>query len=323
MIPSKIKLILVTVMLLLLGAETVQAQFGRLRDRAVEAAANRAEQRIEREINQRVEAAAERAVDNAFDSVFGSPLKREDYGSDEEYQRARSSWRTSMFGSMMNVETRDEYPFSIRNHMRFTSVDENGRASDEGEVVFLIEPGALYSGTLVQSENGDAESVIMVFDIEYGAMVMFMTTEGERLSMAYGSGNWMAEIDMDDDEGIDQDFVFGEHVPEGTEVESLGTRTIHGIRASGYRVSDESAEMEIWVADDENFSGRNMGAGNPGFQRANPAAAAMMPASGLPLEMTSHDKSTGAIFKMESIDIDRNARINLNRRDYPPLSFGE
>ena len=323
MIPSKIKLLLVTVMLLLLGAETVQAQFGRLRDRAVEAAANRAEQRIEREINQRVEAAAERAVDNAFDSVFGSPVRREDYGSDEEYRRARSSWRTSMFGSMMNVETRDEYPFSIRNHMRFTSVDANGRASDEGEVVFLIEPGALYSGTHVQSENGESDSVIMVFDIEYGAMVMFMTTEGERLSMAYGSGNWMEGIEFDEDDEIDQDFVFGQDMPHGTEVESLGTRTIHGVRANGYRVTDETTEMEIWFADEEAFTGRSMRGRNPGLQRANPAAASMMPGSGLPLEMTTLDKTNGSTFKMESVDINLNARINLNRRDYPPISFGE
>jgi hypothetical protein len=316
MIQFQFRTIAITIIVLLIGAEVALAQLGRLRDRALDAATRRVEQRVEEHIGSKIDAAATRAVDGAFDSVFGKPHKREDFGSDEDYERATATWRTSMLGSMMNVETRSEYTFSIRNQMRFTTMDANGRVTDEGEFTFLLEPGASYSGTFVENEDDKQGSVIMVFDTEFDAMVMFISSEGEKMSMAYGGGGgggWMASMDEDNDEDAD----FGEDMG----YESLGTRTIHGITARGYRFSDEEMEMEMWIADDESLSG-HLGSRNPALQKNHPQAAGMLPASGLPLEMTSREKSTGETFKMESVEFNRNARIRLNRSEYPAVSFG-
>jgi hypothetical protein len=320
--PQQFKIIAITIIVLLIGAEVALAQFGRLRDRALDAATRRVEQRVEEHIGSKIDAAAEKVVDNAFDSVFGKPHNREDFGSDEEYEQAVSAWRASMFGSMMNVETRDEYRFSIRNHMRFTTTDRNGRVTDEGEFTFLIEPGATYSGTLVENDENNGGSVIMIFDIENGAMVMFITSDGEKMSMAYGGGSgWMDGFDGLDDED-DEPAEFGEDMPDNMQFESLGTRTIHGVTANGYRFSDDEMEMEMWIAEDGSLSGRTLGNRNPALQRNHPNAADMLPTSGLPLEMTSREKSTGETFKMESVDFNRNARIRLSRSEYPPVSFG-
>jgi hypothetical protein len=317
---AQFRIIAISFFVLLIGAETAMAQFGRLRDRALDAASRRIEQRVEEHIGSKIDAAATKVVDDAFDSVFGSPHKREDFGSDEEYQRATANWRASMFGSMLNVETRDEYRFSIRNHMRFSTIDANGRVTDEGEFTFLIEPGATYSGTFVENSEDQQGSVIMIFDNEYDAMVMFITSDGEKMSMAYGGGGgWIPEGDEQDNDAFEP----GEDLPEGTEFESLGTRTIHGVTARGYRFSDDEMEMEMWIADDESQTGRNLGNRNPALQRNYPHAADMLPTSGLPLEMTTLDKATGERFKMESVEFNRNARIRLNRSEYPAVSFGE
>ncbi|MCC5927385.1 MAG: hypothetical protein JJU41_12580 [Bacteroidetes bacterium] len=316
-----IRIALIVLFLLLLGAETAFAQFGRLRDRALDAAQRRVEQRIEERVYQEVDRAVYRAVDDAFDSVFGSPHQREDFGSEAEYEEAMNEWRKAIMAMGADVDTRDSYSFSVVNRMRISGTDEDGSPIEPVYFYSLIEPGSTYSGTFVPQEGND--QVTMVFDSETNAMIMFIQSDGEKMSMVYGGNAMFASFIGDYEEFEDEDFE-PEDIPDhyAERFTEIGSKTINGIRATGYRMEDEAVSIEYWVTSE--FGSQSASRG--GLMQS--PSTLMMPGipqshGGIVLEARVSDKETGAVFIMESVDINRNARRNYTKQEFPLVRLGE
>lgn len=314
-----IRVVLLSIFLLLIVSETAFAQFGRLRDRALDAAQRRVEQRVEERVYQEVDRAVYRAVDGAFDSVFGSPHQREDFGSEAEYEAAMNEWRNALMMMGAEVETRESYLFSVVNRMRITSRDEHGNTEDPVLFDSLIEPGATYSGTFVPQEGSDR--VTMVFDADHNAMIMFIQSDGEKMSMVYG-GNAMFASLMGQYEKFE---IEGEVEPMpdhyAERFHEIGTRTINGVRATGYRMEDDAVSIEYWVTTEF---------GNPaasGGMIQSPTTL-MMPGipqshGGVLLEAKINDKETGSQMTIESVEIRRNERREYSRSEFPLIRLGE
>lgn len=316
-----IRIALIVLFLLLIGAETAFAQFGRLRDRALDAAQRRVEQRVEERVNQEIDRAVYRSVDKAFDSVFGSPHQRDDFSSDAEYEEAMNTWRQAMMAMGSDIETRDAYRFSVVNRMRVTGVDEDGASIEPTYFDSLIEPDATYSGTFVPQDESD-DRVTMVFDAETNAMIMFIRSDGEQMSMVYGS-NAMFETMMGDFEEFEDEDVEAEPIPDhyAERFEEIGTKIIHGVRATGFLMEDESVRIEYWVTTE---FGSPAAAG--GFIQS--PSTLMMPGipqshGGVMLEARFNDKESGSEFIMESVEIRQNERREFTKSEYPLVRFGE
>lgn len=307
---------------LLFTVETAFGQFGRLRDRAMNAAQERLQQRVEERIYHEIDQAVYRAVDDAFDSVFGAPHERESFASEAEYQEAMNQWRMALMSMGADIETREEYSFSVVNRIRISGRDENGNPLEPIYFNALIEPDATYSGTVVPDESSD-EQVVMVFDADTNAMIMFIESDGEKMSMVYGGDFMLSSM-----EGLSDEFEVQEidpaEIPDAyaEKFTELGTKTIHGVQATGFRMEDEAVSVEYWMTTE--FGDHSTSAGG-GIPAPSSLIAPGIPLShdGLLLEARIDDKEEGSSFLMESVDLNRSAGVSFATQDYPRIRLGE
>ncbi|TVQ64541.1 MAG: hypothetical protein EA360_12090 [Balneolaceae bacterium] len=317
-----IRTLFILLFFLLFTVETALGQFSRLRDRAVNAAQDRLQQRVEERIYHEIDQAVYRAVDNAFDSVIGAPHERGDFRTEEEYQAAMNQWRMSLISMGADIEVRDEYSFSILNRMRISGTDEQGNPMEPVYLHALIEPDATYSGTTVPDQESGGE-VVIIFDGDTNAMIMFIESDGEKMSMVYGGDFMLSAM-----EGLSDEFEVDEidpaDIPDAyaEKFTELGTKTIHGVQATGYSMEDEAVSVEYWITTE--FGDHSVASGG-GTQSPSTLIAPGIPRShgALLLEARVIDKEEGSSFIMESVEIRRNAGLRFSSEDYPRIRLGE
>lgn len=307
---------------LLFTVETAFGQFGRLRDRAMNAAQDRLQQRVEERIYHEIDQAVYRAVDNAFDSLIGAPHQRGDFRTEEEYQEAMNQWRMALMSMGADIEIRDEYSFSILNRMRISGTDESGNPMDPVYMHALIEPDATYSGTTVPDQESGNE-VVIIFDADTNAMIMFIESDGEKMSMVYGGDFMLSAMEGLSDE-FQADQIDPADIPDpyAEKFTEIGTKTIHGVEATGFRMEDEAVSIEYWITSE---FGEHSVAPMGGAQSPSTLIAPGIPRShgALLLEARVIDKEEGANFIMESVEIRRNASMRFSSEDYPRIRLGE
>jgi hypothetical protein len=103
-----------------------------------------------------------------------------------------------MFSAATSDKTADRYVFSVMHTLQYTSFQEGGRESETAEFDFYFQPDAMYTGTVVRGKN-ESEEVTIVYDLDHEAMIMFMNSDGNKFSIAYG---W-AGLDITEDDAAD------------------------------------------------------------------------------------------------------------------------
>jgi len=126
----------------------------------------------------------------------------------------------------------------------------------------------------------------------------------------------------DHEEFEDEDFE-AEPIPDqyAERFEEIGSKTIHGVHANGFRMEDDAVSIEYWVTSE---FGSPAAAGG----LIQSPSTLMMPGipqshGGVVLEVRVNDKESGAEFIMESVGIRRIERHEFTKSEYPPVRFGE
>ena len=214
----------------------------------------------------------------------------------------------NMIAGVATEEVRHEYFFSVLNHVRFITIDENESVVDEIEGTLLHEPGADYIGMELWVEQG---SQLVVFDLEHDVSVIFMTHEFGKMSIDFpGDDGLLSESD----DKYDEEFEFNTDLTEHIQDDSIGSRNIHGVVAKGFHFSFAAEEIEVRIANDDSLLISNR---LKWVRSRNETSTAGLLPYGFPIEMTTYDKATGIKEIMKSIEYTRHARISLNRIEYP------
>ena len=282
--------------------------FGR---RITDAVERKATQKVDEKIDQ----ATQKIVDHSFDSVFGADNTKNSAG--------KSDGSSRMFSMLPNAPTEDHYDFDAV----FTYEVENlskGKTSDDNVLISMhFNSENKYTGTRIAAVNpkkGDGD-VFAIFDVKNESMVMLMTSEKDKMSIAY---SWKdAKRYAATPEPTTRDVPAAAPPVTATidkpmTFSSLGTRTIAGYSASGYKGENENGDVEVWVTKDPSLSyGRMMGASSSMKQMHG-----VMPGTypnGMLLEVLSTDRKTGDKGRMTIKSIDTKAHVRVDMSEYPRL----
>ncbi|MDQ6610857.1 MAG: DUF4412 domain-containing protein [Gemmatimonadota bacterium] len=304
-------LYVVSLSLALSAYSTVAAQgiggFGR---RVTDAVERKANQKIEGKLDQ----AAQKLVDHSFDSIFGA-----DNGSSSD---GKSGGR--LFSMLPNAPTEDHYDFDAVFTYEVENISKGKTSGDKALISMNFNSEGKYTGTRIAPVNpkkGDGD-VFAIFDVKNESMVMLMTSDKDKMSMAY---SWKdakrysttAPPPTTTDVKTTGEVVTATNGKPMT-FSSLGKRTIAGYSADGYKAENEDGNMEVWVTRDPSLTyARMMGASSSMKQMHG-----VMPGSypnGMLLEVLSTDRKTGDQGHMIIKSIDTKARVRIDMSEYPRL----
>ena len=290
----------------LLFASTADAQiFNRLKERAKNAAENKVEEKIGNEI----EKAAERAVEKSWKAIFG-----DEFGSEGDGINIS-------FAMNSNAVTEDAYHFDVITTMEVETVQRNG--SSDGPMIMKMHfnHAEAYSGTQFSGEQIEMseDDIFMIYDLKNESMVMLMENEDGKFSFAY---DWkQARMLAEDFEEMSADSDYDdEEMEEWVNFEEIGTKTIAGLECRGYRSENEDSVMEYWVTQDEDLGIQKMLRINEQTKHLKGNVPENYP-TGMLMEMTQEDLSSGERMTMRVTDINKNASVTYTMSDYPAMSF--
>jgi hypothetical protein len=284
---------------MLIFASDLQAQIlNRLQRRAQERVEERIEQRIERELFN----AADKMVDKTWESIFGADPERSDDVSS----------RILPFSLNSDVATESAYHFNTISIVEIISTKADGASGKPVEMHMHFSDNGQYTGTTFSGEEIDTGegNMFMIYDFTNGAMIMLMESEEGKFSFAY---DWTS-IHAEDSES---DVVDTDYVPPS--FTHIGSRTIAGYNAEGYRLEEDGIRTDIWVTDTETF-------GTGHFLTAYSSTAQMsgvLPGeypSGTILEIHSENLSNGEKVVIRTKDVKKNVAVVYKMDDYPNIS---
>lgn len=289
---------IITVILLIFASDLQAQILNRLQRRAQERVEERVEQRIERELFN----AADKMVDKAWESIFGADPEQSD----------GVNRRILPFSLNSNVQTESEYHFNTISIVEIVSTNADGTTGKPVEMHMHFSDSGQYTGTSFAGEDIDTGegNMFMIYDFTNGAMVMLMESEDGKFSFAY---DWASIPEEEPVTDIDEtDFVPSSFI-------SIGSRTIAGYHAEGYRIEEDGIKTDIWVTDADTF-------GRGYFLSAYSSTTHMsgvLPGEypkGTILEIVSENTSNGEKVVMRTKDVKRNVSVVYKMADYPNIT---
>lgn len=265
-------------------------------------AADALEKKTEQQVDQRIDAMTQKLVDNSFNAAFGDPGSVGGSGTP--------------FAIGTNVKTEDRYTFSVVTTMEMESVKKSGKSDGKAVMMMHFNPDEQYTGTRiinaeVKKSDGDA---FIVFDLKNKAMVMLMSTDTSKVSVAFGWKDVPTRA-PESTAGARTEQVNWDTVSAWKNFRKIGTRTIAGYAADGYRTESEKATVETWVTHDRSLGFGNMFAANSNMKQMKGKLPDDYP-DGMLLEMNSVDKNSGDRVTMKVTDINRHANVTYVMADY-------
>ncbi len=310
-----------TALSLLAAASAADAQ---ILDRLKKKAADAVEKKAEDKLSAKLDQMAQKLVDNSFDAVFGEPQPAAgDAASGAGGASAGGTKRTGLpFSIGSNAKTEDRYTFSLVTTMEVEAFSRADKSGGKALIKMHFNPNEQYTGTSITSadlKKADG-SAFIVFDAKNSAMVMMMESEKSKFSIAYDwreAARYAEQVAASAPEQVNWDTV-----QVWRSYSRIGTRTIAGHQAHGYRAESPDATVEIWVTRDPVLRDVNLLASGSNLKPMKGKLPADYP-HGMMLEMTSVNKSSGERVVMKVTGIETNARVAYAMADYPRMEMGK
>jgi Domain of unknown function (DUF4412) len=255
--------------------------------------------------------------------VFGTEDKGSESGGGSSGS-GKSGSSSRIFSMLPNAPTEDHYDFDAVFTYEVENMPKGKPADEKGLIVMHFNSDGKYTGTRIASAQPkkDEGEVFAIFDIKNESMVMLMTSEKEKMSMAY---SWKdaaryssSALPPSAGGGAPASTTVSSAPEKPITYTSLGKRTIAGYSAEGYKGENVDGEMEVWVSNDPSLSySRMMGASSSMKQMRG-----VMPGShpaGMLLEVTSTDRKSGDKGRMTVKSIDTKAKVRIDMNEYPRL----
>ena len=302
---------IISVISILILASAADAQIlKKLKNKAKKATEDKVEQKIDQEIEKK----AEQMVENSWDLFFGTEY-------DESGNPKKSPFTLA---SSANVE--ESYQFDVVTTMQIENIKENGKNEPPMFMNMLFNENEMYTGTRFsgeQMEGADGE-VFIIYDLKNEVMVMLMDSEDGKFSFAY---DWkQAEeyadkfAEMYEDEEMEEAEEIDE--TEYPQFKKIGTKTVSGKSCEGYESLSGDSRMEMWLTQDEDLGIQRMFQVNSQAKQLKGKVPQDYPA-GMMMEMTHEDLESGEKTVMKVTDINKNANVAYNMKEYPTMSFGK
>lgn len=280
-----------------------QGIFDRIKKKAEDAVTQKAEDKVSGKINEM----AQKMVDNSFSSMFGDSA-----GGAAGAKGGKGGGLP--FAINMNAKTESSYSFNVVTTMEI----ESSKQKDKAVLTTLYNSNEPYVGMKIVSpedkkSNGTA---FIVMDAKNQAMVMMMSTDTSKFSMAYGWSDAQKYAPPASSAPAEQ--VNWDTVKVWRNYTRIGTKTIAGYAADGYRMESPDGTADVWVSHDRALAGGGMFGASSQLKQMRGRLPADYP-QGMLMQVTSVNSKTGEKGSMTVTNIDTNAHVTYAMSDYPRL----
>jgi hypothetical protein len=281
-----------------------QGIFDRIKKKAADAVSQKAEDKV----NNKIDEMSRKLVDNSFAAMFGD--------SSAAGAKGENGAASSPFSLGGNAKTEDSYTFNVVTTMEIES-SKSTKSDGKAVIMMHFNTNEPYTGTsIVSTDPKQQGSAFIILDAKNQAMVMLMSSEKSKFSIAYG---WKeAQKYTPVSTTVPKEQVNWDTVKVWRSYSKIGTKTIAGYAADGYRSESPDATVEMWVSHDGALSVGNMFAANSGMKQMKGRLPADYP-QGMLLQMTSTNNKTAEKVTMTVTKIDTNAHVTYAMADYPKM----
>src|ERR1035437_9374241 len=214
----------------------------------------------------------------------------------------------------MAQKTEASYSFNVVATMEI----ESSKQKDKAVLTTLYNTNEPYVGMKIVSpddkkSNGTA---FIVMDAKNQAMVMMMSTDTSKFSMAYGWSD--AQKYAPPTSSAPREQVNWDTVKVWRNYTRIGTKTIAGYASDGYRMESPDGTVDVWVSHDRALAGGGMFGASSQLKQMRGRLPADYP-QGMLMQVTSVNSKTGEKGSMTVTNIDTNAQVTYAMSDYPRL----
>ena len=285
----------------------------RLKKRATDAIQKKTEDKVDAKIDQ----LAQRAVDNSFAMVFGESAAPAAGGASASGASAGGRLPFSLGG---NTATESEYRFNVVMTVRIETSAQAGSQPTAAVVNLHFNTSQPYTGTAVVSADGQPVNGagFVVLDSKNHAMVMFVATDKNKFSMAY---------DWKDAQQFAVNASHAEQVKWDTVTtwkgyRRIGSKTVAGYAADGYRAETPDGVMDLWLTRDARLAVGSIFGATASMKQFKGRMPEDMP-QGMLLEMTSTKTASGERVTMQVTHVDADAHVSYALSEYPKMELGK
>ena len=316
-----------------------QGIFGGIAKKVSDAASQKAQDKV----NSKIDEMSQKMVDNSFDAMFGSaekpaaappaagatastgsapataPTGAAPSAGATGGAATGASASASPFWTNNNAKTESSYNFNVVTTMEIASTRNT---SDRVVMKMHYNTKEAYSGTLIMSADPKKQqqgSAFVILDAKNQAMVMLMASDKSKFSMAYGwtDAQKYAQSASGTSTAPTQQ-VNWDTVKVWKNYSKIGSKTIAGYTAEGYRMETADGNAEIWVSHDERLSVGNMFAANSNLKQMKGRVPDDYP-QGMLLQLTAVNTKTGETVTMTVTSVETSANVTYNMADYPKM----
>ncbi|MGH7656268.1 MAG: hypothetical protein ACREN6_16575 [Gemmatimonadaceae bacterium] len=296
-----------------------------------------ATQKAQDKVSSKLDEMSQKMLDNSFDAMFGSgekpaakpPAPGANAGAGGASTGSAAGTTTAPAGATANAspfwtnnsaKTESSYNFNIVTTMEIAT---SKNASDKAILKMHYNTKEAYTGTLIMSADPKKQqqgSAFVILDAKNQAMVMLMASDKSKFSMAYG---WSDAQKYAASAGGSASVAPAEPVNWDTvkvwkNYSRIGSKTIAGYSADGYRIETADGNAELWVSHDARLNVGNMFAANSGLKQMRGRIPDDYP-QGMLLQLTGVNSKDGETVTMTVTSVDTNANVTYNMADYPKM----
>lgn len=293
-----------------------QGILNRMKKKAAEAVEKKAEDKM----NAKLDELSSKLVDNSFNAIFGEATPGAGGGSGSAGGAgggAGSGGASRLpFSIGTNAKTEAVYTFNVVVATELDATDRSGKGG-KAAITMHFNTNEAYTGTKIESADGKQPegAPFIVLDAKNQAMVMMMSGD-KKFSIAY---DWKDAARYAQSAPAEQ--VNWDTVTTWRNYRKIGTKTIAGFTADGYRTESPDGNAEVWVSRDRRLGDGRLFSANSGLKQMKGSMPAEFP-HGMVLEMSS-ERANGDKVTMRVTRVDTNARVSYSMTDYPKMELGK
>ena len=312
-----------------------QGIFGGIAKKVSDAASQKAQDKV----NSKIDEMSQKMVDNSFDAMFGSAEKpaaappaagaTAGAGSTPATGSAGAgpgggaatgaSANASPFWTNNDAKTESSYNFNVVTTMEIAT---SKNTADKAILKMHYNTKEAYSGTQIISADPKKQqqgSAFVILDAKNQAMVMLMASDKSKFSMAYGWNDAQKYAQSAPGTATaPAQQVNWDTVKVWKNYSRIGTKTIAGYSADGYKMETADGSAELWVSHDARLAVGNMFAANSSMKQMRGRVPDDYP-QGMLLQMNGVNSKTGETVTMTVTSIETNANVTYNMSDYPKM----
>ncbi len=290
---------------------------GRLQKRAQEAVEKKAEEKL----NAKIDAMSQKLVDNSFSAVFGDSAAPAPGGAAGGGGGGGAAGGRLPFSLGGNAKTESQYKFDVVASMDIETWRRDGSAAGKAVIKMHFNTSEPYTGTAIIDPNAKSAEgqPFIVLDSRNESMVMFMASDKNKFSIAY---DWKDAARYAQANAQPAAQVNWDTVTTWRNYRKIGTKTIAGFSAEGYRMESPNGVVEVWMTRDRRLGGSNLFAAGSSMKQFKGKMPSEMP-QGMLLEMSSTDAGTGEKVSIKVTELNTSANVTYAMSDYPKMEFGK